>query len=306
MNAVYVLGCTARRAGLGIHRTQAGRRGSRLGRVGGWRPAALRLRRRSTPSPPPLIPAAGRPGGAARVLGLAPARARNHHHRSRPPQRARARCTTVTFTVTGPPQRLGGGAPSGTTQPGRGTRLRHRTRPPLRAGDGAARAGVRAGPRGPLTLPHVADCRVATRALRGAGSPDCIAIAGPGAARPDVGGGGSAGAATSPSGSPRATFTVWDRGLRRLPDRGPPPCPPPCQPGRIRPGAARASPLTRIESEPQPRRDRGVHCASSRDCRPATCQAGPHDRRSRTVEGPVRAESVGDAPPGQEPGPRPC
>jgi hypothetical protein len=90
-----------RRTGLGIHRTQAGRRGIRLGRASGWRPAALRLRRRSTLSPLPLIPAAQRPGGAARVLGPVPARARNYRHSSRPPLRARARCITV--TVTGPP-----------------------------------------------------------------------------------------------------------------------------------------------------------------------------------------------------------
>jgi hypothetical protein len=185
-----LLGCTARRAGLGIHRSQAGRRGSSHGR-------GRRVEARRTTSTPAIdsvtsATASGRPAaGRCRLCaGPVPARARNHRHRPRPPQRARARCITV--TVTGPPQRPGSGAPPGTTKPGRGTRLRHRTRPPLRAGAGAARAVGRAGPRGPLRF----------RTLRSAGrhsgtsvGPDAglLATAGPDAMCTVVRGGGSAG-----------------------------------------------------------------------------------------------------------------
>ncbi len=123
-----LLGCTDWRAGLGIHRTQAGRIGSSPGR--GWRAEA----RRSSPTPAVYSvtsatdPAAPRPGGATRVLGSAPARVRNHRHRLRPPQRARARCPAV--TVPGPPLRsrarcpaedysASSGDPASATAPGR-------------------------------------------------------------------------------------------------------------------------------------------------------------------------------------------
>jgi hypothetical protein len=120
--------------------------------------------------PPPPLPATAASPGAV-----------HHRHRS-------------WAAVAGP-----GAVPRrGLRNPGRGTRRRHRTWPPLRAGVGASRAAARAGPRGPLTVPHVADCRVAARAFGGPDRPDWIATAGPGAARPDVGGGGSAG-----PGSPR-------------------------------------------------------------------------------------------------------
>jgi hypothetical protein len=147
--AIVLLGCTARRAGLGIHRSQAGRRGSSPGR--GLRVEA----RRTTPTPSidsvTSATASGRSaaGRCRPCAGPAPARARNHRHRPRPLVRARGWCTAV--TVTGPLQRPGNGAPPGPTIPGRGPRLRHRTRPPPRAGAGAARASGRAGPRGPLT-----------------------------------------------------------------------------------------------------------------------------------------------------------
>ncbi len=170
-----MLGCTARRAGLGIHRSQAGRRGSSPGR--GWRVEA----RRTTPTPSfdsaTSVTAPGRPaaGRCRPCAGPVPARARNHRHRPRPLLRAQARCTSV--TATGPPRRPGGGASPGTTNPGWGTRLRHRTRPPLRAGAGAVRAAARAGPRGPLRL---RTSRSAGRhsGLWGSGSPDWIASAG--------------------------------------------------------------------------------------------------------------------------------
>jgi hypothetical protein len=66
----------------------------------------------------------------------------------------------------------------------RGTRRCHRTRPPQRTRDGAARAAVRAGPRGPLTVPHVAECRVATRAFGGPDRRAASSFAGSGAVRP--------------------------------------------------------------------------------------------------------------------------
>ncbi len=123
-----LLGCTDRRAGLGIHRTQAGRIGSSPGR--GRRAEARRSS--STPTIYSVTSAtdlaAPRPGGATRVLGPAPARVRNHRHRPRPPKRARARCPTV--TVPGPPLRArarcpaedysaSSGDPASATAPGR-------------------------------------------------------------------------------------------------------------------------------------------------------------------------------------------
>jgi hypothetical protein len=142
-----LLGCTDRRAGLGIHRTQAGRSGSSFGR--GQRAEA----RRTTTSPATYSvtsatdPAAPRPGGATRVLDHGPARVGNHRHRSRPPQRARARCPTV--TVPGPPERArercpaedysaSSGEPASVTVPGR------RSVP----GPVPARTAVRRGPGG--------------------------------------------------------------------------------------------------------------------------------------------------------------
>jgi hypothetical protein len=123
-----LLGCTDWRAGLGIHRTQAGRIGSSPGR--GPRAEA----RRSTTTPAiysvtsATDPAAVRPGGATRVAGLGPARVRLHRHRPRPPVRARARCATA--TAPGPPERArarcpaedystSSGEPASVTAPGR-------------------------------------------------------------------------------------------------------------------------------------------------------------------------------------------
>ncbi len=124
-------------------------------------------------------PAAPRPGGATRVLGLVPARVRNHRHHTRPPERPRGRCPTV--TVPGPPERArarcpaedystSGGEPASVTA----------TRPPERAGAGARPDRSPAGGgRWPLTVPHVAVRRVFTRAFGRAGSPDCSAARGP-------------------------------------------------------------------------------------------------------------------------------
>jgi hypothetical protein len=175
-----MLGCTARRAMLGIHRTQAGRSGSRLGRD---QRAEARC---STTTPSidsvtsatgPGRPAAGRcrPSRSARCRpGRGPTR--SHRHRTQPPLRARARCPTV--TVPGSTQRLrvGSGAPPATTQPPAGggpaavTALGRRCEPgsvplgplPVRgwAADCAARCGLPGRHSG----------------LQGAGSPDCIAI----------------------------------------------------------------------------------------------------------------------------------
>ena len=173
-----LLGCTDWRAGLGIHRTQAGRIGISPGR--GWRAEA----RCSTTTPAiysvtsATDPAAPRPGGATRVLGQGPARVRNHRHRPRPPERARARCPTV--TVPGPPERArarcpaedysaSSGEPASVTAPGR------RSAP----GPVPGRAAARPGARWPLTVPHVADRLAFTRAFGRAGSPDCSAARGP-------------------------------------------------------------------------------------------------------------------------------
>jgi hypothetical protein len=61
-----------------------------------------------------------------------------------------------------------------------GTRLRHRAWPPERAGAGARSGRSPAGgTRRPLTVPHVADRPVFTRAFGRAGSPDCSAARGP-------------------------------------------------------------------------------------------------------------------------------
>jgi hypothetical protein len=95
------------------------------------------------------------------------------------------------------------------SSPGWGTRLRHRPWPPQRAGAGGARAVARAGPRG---SPYCA-ARCGSLGRRsghqGDGSPDCIAIAGPGATRPDVGGGGRAEAGAALVRPPRTPYTVW-------------------------------------------------------------------------------------------------
>ncbi len=181
-----MLGCTARRAGLGIHRSQAGRRGSSSGR--GWRVVA----RRSTSTPSTdsatsaTVPGRLAAGRCRPCAGPVPARARNHRHRPRPQLRARARCTTV--TVTGPPQRPGSGAPPGTTKPGWGNQP-----PPPCPAAAASRDRCRpGGAHGPLSL---RTSRSAGRhsGLRGSGSPDWIATAGPGAARPDSRGGSGPG-----------------------------------------------------------------------------------------------------------------
>ena len=127
-SGLSLLGCTDWRAGLGIHRTQAGRIGSSTER-------GQRVEARCTTTTPAIYsvtsatdPAAPRPGGATRVLGQGPARVRNHRHRPRPPERARARCPTV--TVPGPPERArarcpaeddsaSSGEPASVTAPGR-------------------------------------------------------------------------------------------------------------------------------------------------------------------------------------------
>ena len=173
-----LLGGTDWRAGLGIHRTQAGRIGISPGR--GWRAEA----RCSTTTPAiysvtsATDPAAQRPGGATCVLGPGPARVRNHRHRTRPPERARARCPTV--TVSGPPERArmrcpvedysaSSGDPPPSPHPAAGAR---RGRCPVGPQPGR-------GARWPLTVPHVADRLAFTRAFGRAGSPDCSAARGP-------------------------------------------------------------------------------------------------------------------------------
>jgi hypothetical protein len=173
-----LLGCTDWRAGLGIHRTHAGRIGISPGR--GWRAEA----RCSTTTPAiysvtsATDPAAQRPGGATRVLGPGPARVRNHRHRPRPPERARARCPTV--TVPGPPQRArvrcpaedysaSSGDPPPSPHPAAGAR---RGRCPVGPQHGRAARWL-------LTVPHVAVRLVFTRAFGRAGPPDCSAARGP-------------------------------------------------------------------------------------------------------------------------------
>ena len=173
-----LLGCTDWRAGLGIHRTQAGRIGSSLGH-------GLRAEARCSTTSPAIYsvtsatdPAALRPGGATRVLGLGPARVRNHPHRSRPPTRARARCTTA--TVPGPPVRARARCPVEDYSTSSGD-----PPPSPHPAAGARRGRCLAGPRPcraarwPLTVPHVADRLVFTRAFGRAGPPDCSAARGP-------------------------------------------------------------------------------------------------------------------------------
>jgi hypothetical protein len=88
------------------------------------------------------------------------------------------------------------------------TRRRHRPRPPLRAGAGAVQAVARAGPRGPTDCAARCGLPVRRSGRQRDGSPDCTAIAGPGATRPDVGGGGSAGAGAALVRPPQF---VWGR-----------------------------------------------------------------------------------------------
>jgi hypothetical protein len=173
-----LLGCTDWRAGLGIHRTQAGRIGSSPGR--GPRAEA----RRSTTTPAiysvtsATDPAAVRPGGATRVPGLGPARVRFHRHRPRPPARAGrgAPPPPLLGRRSGP----GRGAPPRTTQPRVGN-----PPPSPHPAAGARRGRCPVGPesgrvaRWPLTVPHVADRLGFTRAFGRAGSPDCSAARGP-------------------------------------------------------------------------------------------------------------------------------
>jgi hypothetical protein len=103
--------------------------------------------------------------------------------------------------------------PRGLLNPGRGTRLRHRTWP--QAGVGAVRTVVWAGPRGPLTVPHVADQMAVTRAFSGAGSPDCSPPLGrtPRARLYAVGvvPGRNSRAGSATERPPRTTYSVWSR-----------------------------------------------------------------------------------------------
>jgi hypothetical protein len=169
-----LLGCTDRRAELGIHRTQAGRIGSSPGH-------GQRVEARCTTTSPatysatsataPAAPAAGRCHPCARP-GAGPG------EKPLPPLPAAA---------AGPgavPHRhrswAAGAGPGAVPRRGllslvRGTRLHHRTRPPERAGVGARPDHSPAGARWPLTVPHVADRPAVTRAFGRAGSPDCSA-----------------------------------------------------------------------------------------------------------------------------------
>jgi hypothetical protein len=144
-----MLGCADRRAELGIHRTQAGRRGIRLGR-GQWAEACCS----TTTSPIDSATSATASGRSAawlcrraRTTPCRPVR-RTHRHHPWPPQRsgrgappsllpaavaARARCPARDYSDS---------------SPGLGTRLRHRPRPQQRAGAGSARAVASAGPGG--------------------------------------------------------------------------------------------------------------------------------------------------------------
>jgi hypothetical protein len=126
-------------------------------------------------------------GGGPLLYNYAVGRLRHPRHRSRPHC---GRAVPPAAHHPGPPLRPGRGAPPATTY----RRVRNPP-PPLPPAAAASRGRRRSGrcpcPVDRLTVPHVANCRVAAR---GDGSPDCIAITGPRAARPDVGGGGSAGA----------------------------------------------------------------------------------------------------------------
>ncbi len=145
-----VLGCTDQSAELGIHRTQTGRRGSRLGR--GERAEA---RCSTTTSSIGLATSATAPGrtaaGRCRRSRTTPCRPERRTHRHRP----------------WPPQRPGRVSP------------RHRSRAPLRPGRGAPeRASATALGR---------RCRPGRcRTGRRDGSPDCVTTAGPDTWRPDV------------------------------------------------------------------------------------------------------------------------
>jgi hypothetical protein len=156
---IFLQGCTARRAVLGIHRTQAGRSGSRLGRgqrvearcsmatpsidsatsaTGPGRTAAGRCR---PPSTTRRRPGRGSPPAAVAGPGAVP-----HRHR----KRAMARCPARDYSSPG-------WGPAAATAPGR------RYEP----GPGPFGPSPVRGPAGRLTVPQVADCRFAARAARG-------------------------------------------------------------------------------------------------------------------------------------------
>jgi hypothetical protein len=184
-----LLGCTARHAVLGIHRTQAGRLGSRLG-------CGQQVEARCSTTTPSIDSNTSATGTGRSATG-----------RCRPPRTIRCRPgREPTVIAPGPPLRPGRSAPPATTYHRAGTRRRHRPRSPLRAGAGAIRAVARAGPRGPTDCAARCGLPGCRSGREGDGSPDLIAIAGPGAIRPDVGGGGSAGAALVRP--PRAPYTV--------------------------------------------------------------------------------------------------
>jgi hypothetical protein len=190
-----LLGCTARRAVLGIHRTQARRRGSSSG-------CGRRAEARRTTTTPPIdcVTSATGPGRSAAGRCRSCARPGAGPGEKPPPP--------LMATVAGP-----GAVPRrGTTQPRVGNpppsphptaaASRGRCRPDRSPG-GAQRA---------TDSPHVADCRLPL-------GPSGGRIAGldrhrrAGATRLDVSGGARARAGIASKRPPRTSFTVWARGL---------------------------------------------------------------------------------------------
>jgi hypothetical protein len=195
--ARIIVGCTDRSAKLGIHRTQAGRRGSRLGRD-------QRAEARCSTTTPSIdsVASATDPGrSAAGSWREVPPGAhhpcrpvrRTHGHRPRPPPRQRSRRGASPSPLPAAVAARARYPARDYSSPGWEGRLRHPLRPPQRAVAGGARAVARAGPRGSPNC--AARCGSPGRRSdhQGDGSQDCIAIVGPGAGRPDVGGGGIAG-----------------------------------------------------------------------------------------------------------------
>jgi hypothetical protein len=173
-----MLGCTARRAGLGIHRSQAGRRGSSPGR--GRRVKARRTTTTPSTNSATSATASGRsrPGGAARAP--APGRPGRETTATAPGRR----CGPGRGAPPSPPpgRRCGPDAVPrpGLRSPGGGTRLRHCARAP--SAPGRCRPGRCPGRA--TESPHVAVSRVPLGRLRGADRRAGSLLPGRGDARP--------------------------------------------------------------------------------------------------------------------------